>query len=85
MSTTSHTSTQHKDFLEIFNMELNLSAIYFSHFSGCWASFVYSCHSILDCYNLFSGVKLSMRSFCFTSVGGVFFVAFTSSSLKVIR
>ena len=24
---------------------------------------VYSHHSILECYNLFSGVKLSMRSF----------------------
>ena len=26
---------------------------------------MYSCHSILECYNLFSGVRLSMRSFCF--------------------
>ena len=26
---------------------------------------MYSCHSILECYNLFSGVKLSIRSFCF--------------------
>ena len=26
---------------------------------------MYSCHSILECYNLFSGVKLSTRSFCF--------------------
>ena len=25
--------------------------------------YVYSDHSILECYNLFSGVKLSMRSF----------------------
>ena len=24
-----------------------------------------NCHSMLECYNLFSGVKLSMRSFCF--------------------
>ena len=24
-------------------------------------------YSILQCYNLFSGVKLSVRSFCFTS------------------
>ena len=29
---------------------------------------MYSCHSILECYNLFSGVKLSTRSFCFISV-----------------
>ena len=28
---------------------------------------VYSCHSILECYNLFSEVGLSMRSFCFIS------------------
>ena len=26
--------------------------------------YVYSHHSILECYGLFSGVKLSMRSFC---------------------
>ena len=26
---------------------------------------MYSCHSILECYNLFFGVKLSIRSFCF--------------------
>ena len=26
---------------------------------------MYSCHSILECYNLFSGVGLSMRSFSF--------------------
>ena len=26
--------------------------------------YVYSHHSILECYNLFSGVELSMRSFC---------------------
>ena len=68
------------DFVETYNIELDLLTIYFSHFSGCWASFVYSCHSILEYYNLFkiwarlqkllsyllsSGVKLSIRSFCF--------------------
>ena len=53
----SHTSTQYMDFVEIFNISLDLS-------TGCWASFVYSCHSMLECYNLFSGVKLSIRSFC---------------------
>ena len=55
------------DFVEIFNISLDLSSIYFAHFSGCWASFVYSCHSILKCYNLFSGAKLSIRSFSFIS------------------
>ena len=29
--------------------------------------YVYSHHSILECYNLFSGVQLSMRSFCVIS------------------
>ena len=28
---------------------------------------MYSCHSIPECCNLFSGVKLSIRSFCFTA------------------
>ena len=31
--------------------------------------YVYSDHSILECYNLFSGVKLSMRSFFVISNG----------------
>ena len=40
--------------LSIFLMfSLDLSAIYFAHFSGCWASFLYSCHSTLECYNMF--------------------------------
>ena len=26
---------------------------------------MYICHSILECYDLFSGVKLSIKSFCF--------------------
>ena len=26
---------------------------------------MYSCHSVLESCNLFSGVKLSIRSFCF--------------------
>ena len=59
----SHTSTQYMDFVEIFNISLDFSTIYFAHFSGCRVSFVYSCHSILECYNLFSGVNLSIRLF----------------------
>ena len=31
--------------------------------------YVYSDHSILECYNLFSGVELSMRSFFVISSG----------------
>ena len=30
---------------------------------------MYSCYSILECYNLFSGVKLSIRWFCFIFAG----------------
>ena len=63
----SHTSTQYIDFVEICNTSLDLSAMYFAHFSGCGSSFVYCYHSILECYNLFSGVRLSIRSFCFIS------------------
>ena len=55
----SGTGTQYMDFVEIFNISLDLSTIYFAHFSGCWASCVCSCHPILECCNLFSGVKLS--------------------------
>ena len=29
---------------------------------------MYSCHSILDCYDLFSGVKLSIISFSFICI-----------------
>ena len=49
--------------LSIFYISLDLSTIYFAHFSGCWASFVCSCHSIPECCVMFSGVKLSMGSF----------------------
>ena len=31
----SHTSTQYIDYVEILNISLDLSAIYFAHFSGC--------------------------------------------------
>ena len=49
--------------LSIFYISVDLSTNYFAHFSGCWASFVCSCHSILECCVMFSGVKLSIRSF----------------------
>ena len=57
----SHTCTRCMDFVEIFNIILDLSTTCFS-----WVLsflYVYSDHSILECYNLFSGVELSMRSF----------------------
>ena len=31
----SHTSTQYMDFVETFNISLDLSIIYFAHFSEC--------------------------------------------------
>ena len=31
----SHTSTQYMDFVEIFNISLDLSPIYFANFGGC--------------------------------------------------
>ena len=37
----SHTSTQCMDFVEIFNIILDLSITCFSHFSGCLASFMF--------------------------------------------
>ena len=53
-----HTSTRvgYMDFVEFFNISLDLSTIYFAHSTECLASFVYSYHSILECYNMFSGV-----------------------------
>ena len=69
----SHTSIQYMDFLEIFNISLDLSTIYLAHFSECLAAFVYRCHSILECFNLFSGVKLSIRLFCFISHNNICF------------
>ena len=41
----SYTSTQYIDFVEIFNISLDLSTIYFPYFSGYRASFACSCHS----------------------------------------
>ena len=58
----SHTSTQYIDFVVVY-ISLDLSAIYFTHFGACRASFVCDCHSILECCVVFSGVKLSIRSF----------------------
>ena len=37
--------------------------------------YVYSDHSILECYNLFSGVELSMRSFFVIFVQSTLFIA----------
>ena len=45
--------------------------VYFDHLSWFGASFVYSCYScysVLECYNLFSGVKLSITSLGFISL-----------------
>ena len=58
----SHTSTQYIDFVD-FYISMDLSTNYFAHFSRYSAFFVCSCHSILECCFMFSGVKLSIRSF----------------------
>ena len=58
----SHTSTQYIDFADFLHFNGSVYQI-FAHFSGCWASFMCSCHSILECCVMFSGVKLSTRSF----------------------
>ena len=48
--------------LSIFYISMHLSTNYSAHFSGCWASLVCSCHSILECCVTFSGVKFSIKS-----------------------
>ena len=53
----SHTNIQYMNLVETFTVSLDLSAIYFSHFDGCCASFVYICYSsysILERHNMFS-------------------------------
>ena len=52
--------------------------VYYLFFSFQWVLsflYVYSDHSILECYNLFFGVELSMRSFFVISVSGMGFSA----------
>ena len=56
----SRTSTQYMNSVRGFNISLDLSTMYFAHFGMCQISLVYSCYSILEYYNLFSGVKLSI-------------------------
>ena len=58
----SHTSTQYIDFVDFLYFTGFVYHL-FAHFSGCRASFVCSCHSVLECCVMFSGVKLSMGSF----------------------
>ena len=58
----SHTSKQQMEFAEIFNLSSDSSYINFARFNGCGASLVSSWYSALECYSLFSGVKLSIRS-----------------------
>ena len=45
---------QHIDYVDILNISLDLSSIYFAHFSGCSASFVYSCNNILECCHVYN-------------------------------
>ena len=45
----SQTSIHYMDFVEISNILLDLSTVYFAHFIRCRASFAYCCYSILEC------------------------------------
>ena len=56
-----HTSIQHMDFIEIFNISLDLSTVYCPRFSWCLASFVSSCYFIA----LFWNTITFICSFCF--------------------
>ena len=49
----SHASIQYMDFIENLNASLDLSTIYFSRFSGCWASFVFGCYPVLEAITFF--------------------------------
>ena len=64
----SHTSTQYMDFVEIFNILLDLSAIYFAYFNGC-TMLSFHCGIVAtlpkNAITCLSGVKLSIRSFLF--------------------
>ena len=46
--------------------------------------YVYSHHSILECYNLFSGVELSMRSFFVIFINNKWYPFFTRDSFLMI-
>ena len=58
----SHTSTR-SWILSKFSTLYWICLLLFLILVGVELPFVYSDHSILECYNLFSGVELSMRSF----------------------
>ena len=40
---------RYTDFIETFNVLLDLSRIHFAHINGCSASFVPGCYSFLEC------------------------------------
>ena len=84
------------DFVEIFDIILDLSiTCFFLILVGVELPLVYSDLSILECYNLFSGVELSMRSFFvilskrtnerFTNYDGVMSDDSLSLSQKIIH
>ena len=47
---------------------MDLCSIYFTGFDGCLDSFVSGYYFVLDCCNLFPGVKLSMMVLCYSDV-----------------
>ena len=64
----SHTSINYIYFVEIFNVSLELSDIYLLVLVGVEVHLCAAVTSIPECYDLFSGVKLSTRSCCFISI-----------------
>ena len=61
----SHTSTQYMDFVKIFNISLDLSSIFILLILLGVELPLCIVVTIIECYNLFAGVKLSIRLFCF--------------------
>ena len=63
----SHSSIQHMDFVEILNILLDLSTFYFIFLILVGVE-LYLCTAVIvdpECYDLFSGVKLSISVLCY--------------------
>ena len=66
----SHNSIQYMDFVEIFNVPLDLSAICLLVLVSVELPFCVVVTQFWECSNLVSGIKLSIRSFCFITSRG---------------
>ena len=63
-------SNRYMDFVEISHVLLDSSSIYFPCLNGCKASFVSSCYSVLECYDLFFWSQVEYRSFLVIFIHG---------------